>query len=202
MYSANISPINPLKSGHFVLAMKPSTGHVQTQVILGEGLSVTTSFTAGADLSIVLTMYTKSTHHDWISIAESVGTPSYIYVLVYLQLGGNFFSSLTCQALGCPTVLQIPRTHILFSLASYTIARQASPTADGHPHTLVTLCKDSHALFQIFQQHSKGLHVAIDGLAKSVKAKGKNADGGSAHLTIVTAADLSGSDAHSSKDSS
>jgi hypothetical protein len=141
-------------------------------------------------------MYTKSTHHDWISIAESVGTPSYIYVLVYLQLGGNFFSSLTCQALGCPTILQIPRTHILFSLTSYTIARMASPTADGHPHALVTLCEDSHALFQLFQQHSKGLHVVIDDLAKSAKAKGKNMDG-SAHVTIVTAADLSGSDAHS-----
>jgi hypothetical protein len=73
----------------------------------------------------------------------------------------------------------------------------ASHTPDGHLHALVTLCEDSHALFQLFQQHSKGLHVATDDLAKSaLKAKGKNADG-SAHVTIVTATDLSGSGAHS-----
>lgn len=36
VYSANITQLNPLKEGHFVLAMKP--GGAPFEVILGEGL--------------------------------------------------------------------------------------------------------------------------------------------------------------------
>ncbi|KAJ6449728.1 hypothetical protein DFH09DRAFT_93659, partial [Mycena vulgaris] len=64
-----------------------------------------------------MTMYTKNTNHDWIPTATSVGTPSYIYVSVYRQFAGAIFSSMACGILSCPTVLQIPRTHIFFSLA-------------------------------------------------------------------------------------
>ncbi|KAJ7778679.1 hypothetical protein DFH07DRAFT_950687 [Mycena maculata] len=143
VYSANISKLNPLKEGDFVLAMKP--GAAPAEIIVGE----------------VLTMYSKSMHHDWIPFADSVGTPSYIYVRVYRQFGGSLFSSMSCQALACPAFLQIPCTHILFSLASFSkIQRQEVVTA-AHPLTLVTLCHESLALFTAFKAEQNALFLAI-----------------------------------------
>ncbi|KAJ6455517.1 hypothetical protein C8R47DRAFT_1228233 [Mycena vitilis] len=70
MYCANITAINPLRSGYFVLAMKPGTARGPHDVVLGE----------------VLEIYTKNTNHDWIPTAASVGTPSYIYITVYRRI--------------------------------------------------------------------------------------------------------------------
>ncbi|KAJ6528169.1 hypothetical protein B0H19DRAFT_1083694 [Mycena capillaripes] len=132
VYSANISQINPLKDGHFVLAMK-AVG-TAAEIVLGQ----------------VLTMYAKNTNHDWVPSVDSVGAPSYIYVQTYRPLGGGFFTSMSCEKLGCPTFLQIPRTHILFSLASFSgIHRQ-----EVNPQlTFVTLCKESFALYEAFHRH-------------------------------------------------
>lgn len=116
-------------------------------------------------------MYSKNTHHDWIPLAASVGTPSYIYVRVYRQFGGALFSSMSCPKLACSAFLQIPRTHILFSLASFSkIKRQDVPTA-GHPLTLITLCKDSLALFDVFHTQRNALSLSLQELAKKIKSK-------------------------------
>ncbi|KAJ7796907.1 hypothetical protein B0H14DRAFT_3157761 [Mycena olivaceomarginata] len=122
MHSANISQINPLHPGHFFVGLKPGSS-------------------GGVVLCKVVTMYTKSTMHDWIPATTSVGTPSYVYADVYQALGGRMFTSLSCPPLACGTTLQFPRTHIIFSLASFTptITRQEVPTTDGHPHTLNVL---------------------------------------------------------------
>ncbi|KAJ6599545.1 hypothetical protein B0H10DRAFT_2441262 [Mycena sp. CBHHK59/15] len=77
--------------------------------------------------------------HDWIPNTTSIGTPSYICIAVYRQFAGSLFSSVACKKLSCPTILQIPRTNILFSLASYRITRQSIPTQEGYPHTMATL---------------------------------------------------------------
>ncbi|KAJ6609212.1 hypothetical protein B0H10DRAFT_2226075 [Mycena sp. CBHHK59/15] len=106
MYLANIMELNPLKPDDFVIVLKPSGA--TSEVVLGT----------------VITMYTKSTMHDWIPNVSSVGLPSYIYISVYRQFAGAMFTSIACEKLSCPTVLQIPRTHILFSLASFKITRQ------------------------------------------------------------------------------
>ncbi|KAJ7461042.1 hypothetical protein FB451DRAFT_1371356 [Mycena latifolia] len=152
LYSGNINEMHTLQDGHFVLAMAP--GGAPFEIIVGE----------------VLTIYSKNTHHDWIPFAPSVGTPSYIYVRVYRQFAGSLFSSLSCQKLGTSTFLQIPRTHILFSLASFKIQREDVLTA-AHPLTLLTLGKDSMVLFDAFHEDRNALHLAIAELARTSKSK-------------------------------
>ncbi|KAJ7151882.1 hypothetical protein C8R43DRAFT_1067439 [Mycena crocata] len=155
MHSANITILNPLKPGHLVLAMKPSGVPSRPEIIVGE----------------VVTMYTKNTNHDWIPQTTSVGTPSYVYVLVYKQVGGPLFTSMSCATLACPTYLQIPRSHLLFSLASFTgIDRQAIASA-GHPLTLLTLCADSFSLLQSFHVRRQVLQGCVLDLSKKAKSK-------------------------------
>lgn len=174
VYSANISELNPLKDGQFVLAMKP--GGAPSEIIVAEGLYCRLVYQVNADhFPIVLTMYSKSTNHDWIPLANSVGTPSYIYVQAYQPFGGAMFSSMCYQKLSCSTFLQIPRTHILFSLASFPrIQRQE--VAGDNPVLLVTLCKDSFELYEAFHRQRNALHLSIQELGK--KAKSKNAEDG------------------------
>ncbi|KAJ7355749.1 hypothetical protein DFH08DRAFT_772956 [Mycena albidolilacea] len=154
MHLANISQINPLQPGHFFVGLKPGAS-------------------GGVVLCKVLTIYTKSTMHDWIPAATSVGTPSYVYADVYQSLSGRMFSSLSCQSLACGTTLQFPRTHIIFSLASFTptISRQEVPTVDGHPHTLVTLCAKSYELFETLRANQSALYFAVEELTRMVKSK-------------------------------
>ncbi|KAJ7433413.1 hypothetical protein FB451DRAFT_1380348 [Mycena latifolia] len=153
MHLANITEYNPIKPGHFFIALKPTS----PEVILCE----------------VVTMYTKNTMHDWIPAATSVGTPSYVYASVYLPFAGSTFTSMSCPTLACSTFLQIPRTHILFSLASFagTIHRQDLRTTDGFPHALVTLCPGSQSLFTTLRAYQTSLFFAILELVRAVKSK-------------------------------
>ncbi|KAJ6580890.1 hypothetical protein B0H19DRAFT_1112801 [Mycena capillaripes] len=154
MHLANISQINPLQPGHFFVGLRPGTS-------------------GGVVLCKVVTIYTKSTMHDWIPAATSVGAPSYVYADVYQPFNGRMFSSLSCQSLACGTTLQFPRTHIIFSLASFapTISRQEVPTADGHPHTLVTLCAKSYELFETLCANQSALYFAVEELSRMAKSK-------------------------------
>ncbi|KAF8173724.1 hypothetical protein K438DRAFT_1920853 [Mycena galopus ATCC 62051] len=154
MHLANISDFNPLKPGQFFIGLKPGTSG---NVVLCE----------------VVTMYTKNTMHDWIPATTSVGTPSYVYAAVYQVFNGRMFSSLSCPSLGCGTTLQFPRTHIIFSLASFapTILRQDLQTADGHPHTLITLCAKSYDLFMTLGKNQIAVCSAVDELTKLAKSK-------------------------------
>ncbi|KAJ6521817.1 hypothetical protein DFH09DRAFT_1424506 [Mycena vulgaris] len=152
MHLANITDYNPLKPDDFVFFLKPGTA---PEVLLGT----------------VTTMVTKNTHHDLIPSATSVGTPSYIYVAVYRRFLGGIFSSIACETLSCPMTLQIPRTHILFSLASFKITRQVLPTAEGYPHTLATLCPSSPELLQKLRQSQTALSAAVKQLAQLIKDK-------------------------------
>ncbi|KAJ6570704.1 hypothetical protein B0H10DRAFT_1964583 [Mycena sp. CBHHK59/15] len=151
MYLAGIMELNPLKPDDFVIVLK--TSGASPEVVLGT----------------VITMYTKNTMHDWIPNTSSVGTPSYICILVYRQFAASLFSSVACEKLSCPTVLQIPRTHILFSLASFKIARQYLPTTEGYPHTMATLCPASLKLFQTLRQGQAALQASVRDLVLLLK---------------------------------
>ncbi|KAJ7780986.1 hypothetical protein B0H16DRAFT_1496749 [Mycena metata] len=156
MYLANITELNPLKPDDLVIFLNASSSEVQ--------------------LGSVVTMYTKNTMHDWIPNAPSIGTPSYIYVLAYRPFAGAIFTSIACEQYSCPTVLQVPRTHILFSLASYNrTTRQLVPTAEKLPHTLITLCADSLALFQKMRESKLALSAAVRDLVQLMK-DGKSVD--------------------------
>ncbi|KAJ6554371.1 hypothetical protein B0H19DRAFT_1153335 [Mycena capillaripes] len=143
----------PLKPNDFVIVLKNGGPHPEVAI------------------GTVITMYTKNTMHDWIQTASSVGTPSYIYVSIYRHFTGAIFSSMACDKLWCPTVLQIPRTHLLFSLASFPITRQEVPTTEGYPHTMATLCPASLKLFQDLQQCRSALNLAVKDLGELMKGK-------------------------------
>lgn len=112
MYIANITDFNPLKPGDIVIALT-LTG---TKVVLAEGqfFQMCTKPVQLLMQFAVTTMYTKNTMHDWIPMALSVRTPSYICVSVYSPLAGTMFTLLACPKLACGSFLQIPHTHLLF----------------------------------------------------------------------------------------
>ncbi|KAF7319230.1 ULP-PROTEASE domain-containing protein [Mycena chlorophos] len=155
MHYANIVEFNPLKAGHFVLVFKPDG-----DLVLGE----------------VLTIYSKggTTGHEWIAQAVSVGDPSYVAVSVFGSVGPGCFSSFA-SGTGNTLILQIPRTHIVFSLASWagTITRQVVQTLPyGHPMVLVMLCNESMAMHNDFVRHRVLLWVAAQKFFDMVKHGG------------------------------
>ncbi|KAJ7805664.1 hypothetical protein B0H14DRAFT_3770845 [Mycena olivaceomarginata] len=87
-------------------------------------------------------------------------------------------SSMSCELLTCGATLQFPRTHILFSLASFapTITRQDIPTAEGYPHTLITLCERSFELLSKLRANQKPLYLAVEELTEMAKAKHADTD--------------------------
>ncbi|KAK7039864.1 hypothetical protein R3P38DRAFT_2514522 [Favolaschia claudopus] len=151
MHLANITELNPLKPCDYVIVLKPGNG--RPEVLLGT----------------VVSMYTKNTMHDWIPNAPHVGTPSYICVEAYRRFAGAMFSSIACERLSCPTVLQIPRTHLLFSLASYKITRQSLPTPEGYPHTMATLCAASLDVFNTMHMNAAAFQAAVRAIGQGLK---------------------------------
>ncbi|KAK7034444.1 hypothetical protein R3P38DRAFT_2519034, partial [Favolaschia claudopus] len=156
MHFANITELNPLKPCDYVIVLKPGSGPLE--VLLG----------------IEVVRYTKNTMHDWIPNAPHVGTPSYIFLHqeyrpAYRRFAGAMFSSIACERLSCPTVLQIPRTHLLFSLASYKITRQSLPTPEGYPHTMATLCAASLDVINTMHMNAAALQAAVRAIGQGLK---------------------------------
>ncbi len=115
----------------------------------------------------------KGSKHEWIPSAPSIGVLSYIYVRMFNPFAGNsMFSSITCPSLATSTILQVPRTHVLFSLASSApnITSQELKTADGHPLSLITLDSYSVAIFEDFRQRSDELYIAVKALQQGVRS--------------------------------
>jgi hypothetical protein len=174
-HTANVTSFNPLNPGNLLIALR--TG--KQEVILGEGTSnfnIGLFFNLNSALSEVITMYSKGegkgSKHEWIPSAPSVGVLSYIYVTVFKPFAGNnMFSSMTCPSLSSSTILQVPRTHVLFSLASSApkISSQKLKTTDGHPFSLVTLDTYSATVFEALHQHSDALYDALVVLQKGIR---------------------------------
>ncbi|KAK7005534.1 hypothetical protein R3P38DRAFT_3215270 [Favolaschia claudopus] len=115
-------------------------------------------------------MYTKSTYHEWIPFTTSVGTPSYVYAVVYKNVSDNLFTSISCPTLSCPTVLQFPRTHILLSLPSFTPTisiQRISMKDSGLPHTMVTLCETSENLLAKLRELQIAVAAAVEALSSA-----------------------------------
>jgi len=155
---ANVTSFNPLNPGNLIIALR--TGKKE-EVILGE----------------VITMYSKGegkgSKHEWIPSTPSIGVLSYVYVRTFNVFAGNgMFSSMTCPSLSSSTILQIPRTHILFSLASSApdITSQELKTMNGHPFSLLTLDKYSVSALEAFCQRSNELYKAVKILQKGVRS--------------------------------
>ncbi|GLB36846.1 putative ulp1 protease family, C-terminal catalytic domain [Lyophyllum shimeji] len=160
---ANITAYSPLQPEHLVIALRPLSGKDDSgEVILGQ----------------VITMYSKgegkSARHEWITSADSLGILSNVYVRLFAPFGGeNMFTSMACRDLASSTILQIPRTHILLSLASSTKALTWSDiqTASGHPLSLLTLCPFSTSIFQQFSRRRDELYAGLKVLKKRMKEK-------------------------------
>lgn len=123
-------------------------------------------------------MYSKAkfrgSKHESITETHSVGTPSYIYVRVYAPFAGALFTSLACPTLACDTYLQIPRTHIIFSLSSYTIGRQDLVGADAHPITMITLGTDAATLHQHLSANASLVDVSVRELQRLSRETTRN----------------------------
>jgi hypothetical protein len=116
----------------------------------------------------------KTSKHEWICSATSIGTPSYIYVRVFNFLhrhGTNtsFVSrSLGREATDAGTILQIHRAHLLFSFQGFgDIQRQITQLPGGlGPLENVILGKESSILFFHFQQNQEMLRGISDSLPR------------------------------------
>ncbi|KAF6742271.1 hypothetical protein DFP72DRAFT_1022703 [Ephemerocybe angulata] len=143
--TANINPINVLSTGHLVIALSPLAGSVE--VFLGE----------------VIIMYSrgngKNAKHDWVPQIDNLGLASYIYVLKYIPMAGHsVFTALACPQLASPSFIQVPRTHLLFSLALYdSIDRSQSISISGRRFGLITLCPNASSLFTALENRRHSL---------------------------------------------
>jgi len=116
------------------------------------------------------------------SINGGLGILSYVYIKLFNPLyGDSTFTSMTCPSLSSSTLLQIPRSHLLFSLDSYTknITWQSISTSDGHPITLLTLCPSSTILFHQFRGQTQpyNIYAAVKVLQAKIKHKAMEVDG-------------------------
>ncbi|KAF5370922.1 hypothetical protein D9615_009812 [Tricholomella constricta] len=146
---ANVSELQPLSSGHFIVALSPVSGKIE--VILGE---VITIYSKGSG---------KGAKHEWVPQINNLGVASYVYVRKFVPLAGNtVFSALACQQLSSATFLQIPRTHLLFSLASHPITRAANTiSVNSTDFDLVTLGNLPSTIFANFVERRDALHKGI-----------------------------------------
>lgn len=124
------------------------------------------------DATVVVAMYTKGSYsgakYESISEAHSVGLSSNVYVKVYASFAGAIFTSIACPTLACATYLQIPRTHIVFSLASYPIERQDITSADAHPFTMITLGSTTATLHQEFVRATNAVDASVRALQQLI----------------------------------
>ncbi|KAF6742097.1 hypothetical protein DFP72DRAFT_1109656 [Ephemerocybe angulata] len=153
-YSANISSLLPLLPGHFVIAL--SGVKDRPQVFLGE---VAAMYTKGAG---------KHGSHKRLAKLENLGAASYIYVRKFASMAFDNldFTSLDCPSLASPTYLQVPRTHVVFSLASFS---RSITTQTIRNLTLATLCPESSTLFTLFQGHRDALYACVKELQRTIK---------------------------------
>ena len=128
----------------------------------------------------------KSARHEWIPSASNTGILSYVYVRTFAPFAGdNMFTSMTCPTLSSSTILQIPRTHILFSLASSSadISVQSLRSSDGHPLSILTFDTGYSAkLFNLLREQCDALYAAAELLKKATSAATKEFRDGPAPL--------------------
>jgi len=157
MFVANISEINPLAPGNFIIVLHPDTK--LKEIIIGE----------------VVTMYTTSgarnAQHQWIASITSVSISSYVNIQVYRRFSGDTLSSLSCGLLGCSTFLRIPRTHTLLSLASCTIPRLDQATPAGQPYTLITPPSFAMETLKLLQTRAANILLMVKDLKKLVNGQ-------------------------------
>ncbi|KAH9933100.1 hypothetical protein B0H21DRAFT_835847 [Amylocystis lapponica] len=160
LYSANVNSLNPLQNGHFVIVWHPKPR--KEGLLLGE----------------VVTMYSKSDgrgmNHDWLPSTHSLGVPSYVNIQVYSALSGTTtYSSLACKELGSTTFLRIPRTHIIFSLASSakSIKKGNLAMPDGTNFETVMLDLFSAGLMETLQGRATQIAQAVKDLKKLLTLK-------------------------------
>ncbi|CAK5278894.1 unnamed protein product [Mycena citricolor] len=146
MFCANVTEINPIKPSDFMIVLHPATRQWQPCI---QGLR----HMSGSQLPTA-----SERHH------------TYMRGFTLLSLGT---SSPPSRVKSCHVpILQIPRTHILYSLASFSgISQQDVTTVGGHPHKLVTLCADSLMVMQVLSEVTPAVNSAVNALV-SAKCSG------------------------------
>jgi hypothetical protein len=124
---------------------------------------------------LVITMYTTSAarnaQHQWVPSITSVGMPSYVNIQVYRAFSGDTFSSLLCSSLGCNTYLRVPRTHLLFSLASCPVSRTENQTPAGQSYVLITPSPFAVGKLKLLQVKVNEIYMLVRELKRMLKGK-------------------------------
>ncbi|KAH9945584.1 hypothetical protein B0H21DRAFT_709290 [Amylocystis lapponica] len=146
LYNANINTLNPLRNGHFVIVWHPLPR--RRELLLGE---------------------VKAT-----DAAQSTTGSNLLTVSVYGTFyGTTTYSSIACTELGSTTFLRIPRTHIIFSLASSSnsITAKSVVMPDGQTVEMVTLDSFSAELMKTLQDRKEQISQAVQDLCNLQKKK-------------------------------
>lgn len=183
VYSANISELNPLHKGHVIVALRPVTAKSKAppQIVIGQGMSfifiygIVTCLSSVSVVAMYSQSYYRGAQHEAVTELKSSGLPSYVYIQVYAPFSGAIMSSLSCPSLATTTFLQIPRTHILFSLASYGMSWTEVTSADAHLFTMLTLGPETFAIFSTFLRHAHDFKTAVQVLKGLLSSRGSMA---------------------------
>lgn len=118
-------------------------------------------------------MYSQASYcgarHERISETNTIGLISFIYVRQYKVLAPTIHTTLTDPTLNCYTYLQIPRTHILFSLQSSHIVTHETITAEASVRIL-TVDPAADTIRAVLQQEGETIWGCITALRPRSRA--------------------------------
>lgn len=177
--SANVNQINPLSQGQFVIALVPSSkkGDLM-EVFLGEGKCCCMFRLPSCSLSsiVVITIYSrgkgKNAKHEWVTRIESLGVALYVYVRKFVPFAGDsVFTSLSCRQMTTSTYIQVPRTHLLFSLGSYSVTPGQPVAVAGFNFDLINLCPASATVYATLNGSRPTISTCIRNLQALIAGK-------------------------------
>ena len=113
----------------------------------------------------------RNAQHQWVPSITSVGVPLYVNIQVYRTFSGDTLSNLSCLSLGCNTYLHVPRTHLLFSLASYSISHAEYQTPAGQTYILITPSSFAIDILKVLQVRVAKIDVLVKELKRMLKGK-------------------------------
>jgi hypothetical protein len=125
----------------------------------------------------------RGAKYEWIDSTNSIGKPSYIAIQIFRPFRGAIFSSNACESLDCPTFLRIPRTHVLFSLASLkSLITVQNLSTDGTITQLVTLPSLAMQIFKCLKSKQGHVGAAVKTLCQLLKKQRSGMDSATLEL--------------------
>ncbi|TFY80298.1 hypothetical protein EWM64_g3714 [Hericium alpestre] len=169
MHNANVTPLWPLRPGHMVIVLRPDGVNAVPELALGEVMIMVTN--SGA----------RGANHDWTPSVDSIGALLFVHVRVFTPSFLHTYSMLSCAELGCVTNLRVPRTHLIFSLAtaSADIQKVDMVSNPHHPFRYITLGTFSVQILRALEQRKNDVASCVHDLVKKESARQKSTESSS-----------------------